>query len=62
MFYLGLGCFIVSLIAPAFGGNQRIIFPSEEIEEYDTVSLIILFVLGLARTAMFTMRTIECYN
>merc|ERR1711881_730894 len=57
MFYQSVGCFIISLIAPAFGGNQRIVFPSGTNKEYDLWSWIILFVIGFARTAMFTMRT-----
>lgn len=57
MVYNSLGCFIVSLILPAFVGNQRIVFPSGTIEGYDSWSWFILFVVGFMQSGLFFTRT-----
>ena len=50
LLYSGFGCLIVSLLVPAFGGKQKIIFPSPQVEQYDTwqwLSLFIVVILGI---------------
>ena len=61
LFYSSLGSSIVSLIVPAFGGNQRIVFPAETVEHYDSRSWLILFVIGFIRSGMFFMRAKAIY-
>jgi drug/metabolite transporter (DMT)-like permease len=50
LLYGGFGCLIVSLLVPLFGGNQKIIFPSPQVEQYgiwEWLSLSIVVVLGI---------------
>ena len=47
----GFGCLISALFVPVFGGNQKIIFPSSEVEQYDTwewLSLFIVVLIGIS--------------
>jgi drug/metabolite transporter (DMT)-like permease len=50
LLYGGFGCLIVSLLVPPFETNQKIIFPSPQVEQYgiwEWISLSIVVVLGV---------------
>ena len=51
LLYGSSGCLIVALILPAFGGNQRILFPASQPGQYGTwqwFSLIMIVLMGIA--------------
>ena len=44
--YHSCGCLVISIAVPVFGGDQRILFPSGEMEGYHLWSWISLFIVG----------------
>ena len=56
MFYSSCFDLMLSLILPAFGGEQRILFRSMNIEKYDTGQWIGLFAIALLGITQFSMR------
>ena len=50
LFYNSFANLIVAMVLPAFGGSQRILFPSEDVEIYDTwqwLGLSIIAIIGV---------------
>ena len=60
LFYTGMANLILALVLPAFGGDQRILFPSTQVQKYDVEQWIGLFVqaiLGVANYSSLFMAT-----
>ena len=54
--YAGIGCIITSLILPVFGGNQRIVFPSGQVEQYDALSWVGMSVFAILGVPKILLR------
>lgn len=56
LFYSSIASLIAAAILPAFGGDQRILFPSTEVEKYDQWQWISLFVQAILGIAQYSAR------
>ena len=56
LFYTSMANFILTLVLPAFGGDQRILFPSAQVQKYNVEQWIGLFVQAILGIAQYSAR------
>ena len=56
LFYSSIANLIAAIILPAFGGDQRILFPSIGVEKYDKWQWIALFIQAILGIAQYSAR------
>ena len=56
LFYTSMANLILALVLPAFGGDQRILFPSTQVQKYNVEQWIGLFVPAILGIAQYSAR------
>ena len=56
LFYNSFSNLIVSVVLPVFGGNQRILFPSSDVENYDVGQWVGLFAVAIIGVVQYSTR------